>query len=102
MIQRQALPRGRAARPGAARAAVALAALSLAGTAAAPASAAVAAAPGDAAPSLSCPTTPYGVTETLATYGSPANGQALDLDEYQPVGDPQTKVPGVILVHGGG
>jgi acetyl esterase/lipase len=51
---------------------------------------------------LSCPTTPYGVTETLATYGSPANGQALDLDEYQPVGDPQAHVPGVILVHGGG
>ncbi len=57
---------------------------------------------GPATPSLSCPTTPYGVTETLATYGSPANGQALDLDEYQPVGDPQAHVPGVILVHGGG
>src|SRR5690242_10052235 len=110
MIQRQAILCCRAALPGAAVAAVAVAALSLAGAVAAgPASAAgtapaagsvSAAAP--ATPSLSCPTTPYGVTETLATYGSPANGQALDLDEYQPVGAPQAKVPGVILVHGGG
>jgi acetyl esterase/lipase len=55
-----------------------------------------------ATPSLSCPSTPYGVNEELETYGQPANGQALDLDEYRPAGDPQTKVPGVILVHGGG
>jgi acetyl esterase/lipase len=120
MIQRQAFPHGRAALPGAALAAAALLALPLAGAAVAvaPASAAVAIAPasagraaapaagsapaGAATPSLSCPITPYGVTETLATYGSPANGQALDLDEYQPVGDPQPSVPGVILVHGGG
>lgn len=111
MIQQRAIHCGRAAHSGAALAAAALAALSLAGAvvatgpaspaaAAAPVPAAVAAGPGAA--SLSCPTTPYGVTETLATYGSPANGQALDLDAYQPVGDPQTKVPGVILVHGGG
>jgi len=79
---------------------VSLAALSLTGVvvAAGPASSAAVA----AAPSLSCPSTPYGVTESLATYGSPANGQALDLDEYLPGGDPQAKVPGVILVHGGG
>jgi acetyl esterase/lipase len=100
MTQRKAVPSATAARP---RAAVALAALL-------PAAVWLAGAPGpapavagnQAAPSLSCPTTPYGVTETLASYGSPANGQALDLDQYQPVGDPQAKVPGVILVHGGG
>jgi acetyl esterase/lipase len=119
MIQRLAIPCGRAARAGGALASVALAALllaalSLAGATgpAGPASAAVMTGParsasaavtaGPATPSLSCPTTPYGVTETLATYGSPANGQALDLDKYQPVGDPQAHVPGVILVHGGG
>jgi acetyl esterase/lipase len=119
MIQRLAIPCGRAARPGGVLASVALAALllaalSLAGATgpASPASAAVmtgsarsaaaAVTAGPTTPSLSCPTTPYGVTETLATYGSPANGQALDLDEYQPVGDPQAHVPGVILVHGGG
>jgi len=37
----------------------------------------------------------------VANYAGSANGQALDLDEYQPSGV-QTKVPGVILVHGGG
>jgi acetyl esterase/lipase len=82
-------------------AALALAAVSLAGAGSAGrADAAVTAAP--QSPSLSCPATPYGVNETLETYGSPANGQPLDLDEYRPSGDPQTKVPGVILVHGGG
>ncbi|HEV2370991.1 MAG TPA: kelch repeat-containing protein [Streptosporangiaceae bacterium] len=56
---------------------------------------------GHGAPSLSCPATPYGVSESLHTYGSPANGQPLDVDVYLPVGDPQTTVPGVVLVHGG-
>ena len=79
-------------------AAVALAAVSLAGATGTAGRADAAA----QSPSLSCPTTPYGVNEALETYGSPANGQPLDLDEYRPSGDPQTKVPGVILVHGGG
>ena len=36
----------------------------------------------------------------MTNYAPAANGQALDLDEYEPVG--ATNVPGVILVHGGG
>jgi len=83
-------------------AAVALAAVSLAGAAGTAGRADAAVTVAAQSPSLSCPTTPYGVNEALETYGSPANGQPLDLDEYRPSGDPQTKVPGVILVHGGG
>ena len=65
---------------------MALAAVSLAGAAGTAGRADAAVTVAAQSPSLSCPTTPYGVTETLATYGSPANGQALDLDEYRPSG----------------
>ena len=81
--------------------AVLLAAGPLAGMAG-PASPAAAAVTVRNAPSISCPTTPYGYNKALETYGSPANGQPMDLVEYRPSGDAQAKVPGVILVHGGG
>jgi acetyl esterase/lipase len=104
MLQRPWVPAGRAVRSATLALVTAglLAAVSLAGVAR-PAATAEAAAQAvrAATASQSCPSTPYGDTVSLETYGSPANGQPLDLDEYI-TSDTQSNVPGVILIHGGG
>ena len=53
-----------------------------------------------------CPAPPYGYSETRFNYGTAANTEPLDVDEFLPAAangkQPPSPVPGVILVHGGG
>lgn len=53
-----------------------------------------------------CPAPPYAYSETRFNYGTAANTEPLDVDEFLPAAangnQPPSSVPGVILVHGGG